>query len=84
MNTATIILSFFNSCSTFLNEKKWEGEWRGIKSMYGGILSHKMRVTKLAIARRGHFELQKYPSKRKLYKKDSCFTQDSNLEPVKL
>ena len=40
--------------------------------------------SKLATAGRGHFELQKYPPKRKLYEKDSCLNQDSNLGPAKL
>ena len=40
--------------------------------------------SKLAPAGPGHFQLQKYPPKRKLYKKNSCFTWDSNFLPVKL
>ena len=39
---------------------------------------------KLATAGPRHLELQKYPPKRKSYLKNSYFTWDSNLGPVKL
>ena len=40
--------------------------------------------TNFATAGPGHFELQKYSPKRKLYEKNSCFNRDSNLGPQKL
>ena len=40
--------------------------------------------SKLATAGPGHFELQKYLPKRKLYEKNSCFAWDLTLGPVKL
>ena len=39
--------------------------------------------SKLATAGPGHFELQKYTPKRKLYQKNCCFNQDSSLGPIK-
>ena len=37
--------------------------------------------SKLATAGPGHFQLQKYPHKRKLYEKNSYFTRDLYLGP---
>ena len=36
----------------------------------------------VATAETRHFEMQKYPPKRKYYKKEDYFTQDSNLGPL--
>ena len=40
--------------------------------------------SKLASAGSGHFELQKYSIRRKLFEKDICFIRYSNLGPIKL
>jgi hypothetical protein len=48
------------------------------------ILSELIVNSKLATAGPRHFELQKYPPKRKLYEKNSYFTRDSKLGPQKL
>ena len=47
------------------------------------IMSELIINWKLATVGPGHFELQKYPPKRKLYEKVSCLAQDSNLGPLK-